>query len=332
MKRIHGILALALLVFVTSTVAFSTDAQCAKKHKDKTAVSENSAESDTAAKDEDVSADTEQSKSSDSSEKSGKSKDKDSAKDTGTDSAKDKDDSTGADTEDTGNIENPDDEISGDTVSGNVTYTKKQKKWLDKVMVKTDRFVPVYAEAKEGAEIVGRMYSNSVAKVKKIGKKYTKVKNRAVKGYILNDDCIYGIDALEHKKELKKENSAFSLGGIYTALTEYSEEDLKLLGAIIYCEGGYEIYEGQGAVGAVVMNRMRSELFPDTIEGVIYQKYQFGPASSGLLEKTLEGDIKESCLEAAEDALYGVDPTKGAFYFRRVGYTQGIEIGNHVFF
>ena len=301
MKRIHGILALALLVFVTSTVAFSTDAQCAKKHKDKTAVSENSAESDTVAKDEDVSADTDQSKSSDTSG-------------------------------DTGNVENPDDGISGDTVSGNVTYTKKQKRWLDKVMVKTDRYVPVYAEAKEGAEIVGRMYSNSVAKVKKIGKKYTKVKSKAVKGYILNDDCIYGIDALEHKKEVKKENPAFTLGGIYTALTDYSEEDLKLLGAIIYCEGGYEIYEGQVAVGAVVMNRMRSELFPDTIEGVIYQKYQFGPASSGLLEKTLEGDIKESCIEAAEDALYGVDPTKGAFYFRRVGYTQGIEIGNHVFF
>lgn len=224
------------------------------------------------------------------------------------------------------------DAVGEDAVSDNTVYTKKQKKWLDRVMADTDEYVPVFAKADAESGVVGRMYKNSVAKVIKVGKKFTKVKSGKVKGYIANSSCIYGLDALDHKKALKKEDKGLKLCGIRTPLIEYTEEEEKLLAAIIYCESGYEIYEGQVAVGAVVMNRMQSSKFPDTIEEVIYQRYQFGPASSGLLEKTLQGDIKESCIQAAQDALYDVDPTNGSFYFRRVGYTEGIEIGNHVFF
>ncbi len=316
MKRVHGILAFAVLALLASVMFFHTDAYCAKKNKDKAVVSDNTA------------ADAEGT--------------------VGTDSTESKDqtgDETTSDEETTADTETPADALTGknaetvsgdemadDAVSGNKAYTKKQKKWLNKVMADTDKYIPVYAGPGADTDIVGRMYENSVATVKKVGKKYTKVKSGAVKGYILNEDSIYGIDALKHKKQLKKEKTRLTLSGIYTPLIEFDEEDRNLLGAIIYCEGGYEIYEGQVAVGAVVMNRLESSLFPDTLEGVIYQKYQFGPASSGLLEKTLAEEIKESCLEAAEDAFYGVDPTNGAFYFRRVGYTDGIEIGNHVFF
>ncbi len=294
MKRIHGIMAFVVLFVMASSFAFCSEAQCAKKdkHKAEAAVSENAVSDET-----------------------------DGAEET----------SDASEDEDAGAVVSGD-ETPADTVSGDNVYTKKQKAWLNKVMVKTDSFIPVYSKANDDSDIVGRMYPNSVAKVKKIGKKFTKVKSGATKGYILNDDCIYGTDALAHKKEKKKEDREFALCGIRTPLIEYTEDEVKLLAAIIYCEGGYEIYDGQVAVGAVVLNRVLSTSFPNTIEDVIYQKYQFGPASSGLLEKALQGDIKESCLQAAEDALYGVDPTKGAFYFRRVGYTDGIEIGNHVFF
>ena len=315
-KRIHGILALMVLVMLASCMFFNTDAYCAKKNKDKTTVSDNTAENSEGAAGADT-AKTEEQNGDETTADGEATSDKETPAD----------DLTGKNAETVSG-----DEIADDAVSGNKAYTKKQKKWLDKVMADTDKYIPVYAGPGDGTDIIGRMYENSVATVKKVGKKFTKVKSGAIKGYILNDDCIYGIDALKHKKQLKKEKTRLTLGGIYTPLIEFDEEDRNLLGAIIYCEGGYEIYEGQVAVGAVVMNRLESSLFPDTLDGVIYQKYQFGPASSGLLEKTLAEEIKESCLEAAEDAFYGVDPTNGAFYFRRVGYTDGIEIGNHVFF
>ena len=58
-----------------------------------------------------------------------------------------------------------------------------------------------------------------------------------------------------------------------------------LLAAIIYCEAGNQPYEGQIAVGAVIMNRVKSSAYPNTIEGVIYQSGQFGPAATGWLDQ-----------------------------------------------
>ena len=59
------------------------------------------------------------------------------------------------------------------------------------------------------------------------------------------------------------------------------------MAAIIYCEAGAEPYQGKVAVGAVIMNRVRSSRFPNTISGVIYQKGQFGPAITGKLGRVL---------------------------------------------
>uniref|UniRef100_UPI004057A25C cell wall hydrolase n=1 Tax=Agathobacter sp. TaxID=2021311 RepID=UPI004057A25C len=112
-----------------------------------------------------------------------------------------------------------------------------------------------------------------------------------------------------------------------------SVDEVTLLAAIIQCEAGGESYEGQVAVGAVVMNRVKSSRFPNTIEGVIYQKGQFTPVKSGALAKRLSGTIKQSCYDAAREALAGVDNTGGALYFRmkNLGRT-GLEIGCHVFY
>ena len=111
-----------------------------------------------------------------------------------------------------------------------------------------------------------------------------------------------------------------------------SYDDVTLLGALIQCEAGGECYEGQVAVGAVVMNRLRSG-YGGSIYAVIYQSGQFSPASSGALASVLASGVSGSCLSAAQEAINGVDNVGGATHFRRAGSGQaGIVIGNHVFY
>lgn len=111
---------------------------------------------------------------------------------------------------------------------------------------------------------------------------------------------------------------------------DISSDDRTLLAAIIHCEAGGEPYEGQVAVGAVIMNRVRSSSFPNTVREVVYQKGQFGPAITGKLDRVLaSGEIYNSCYEAADAALAGENPVGEALYFGN-GST-GQLIGNHYF-
>lgn len=111
-----------------------------------------------------------------------------------------------------------------------------------------------------------------------------------------------------------------------------SYDDVTLLGALIQCEAGGESYEGQLAVGAVVMNRLRSG-YAGSISGVIYQSGQFTPASSGALANVLARGVSGSCLAAAQAAIGGADNVAGATHFRSASSGQaGIVIGNHVFY
>ena len=126
-------------------------------------------------------------------------------------------------------------------------------------------------------------------------------------------------------------------GTAMTAEEIEKEESLSserfLLAAIIMCEAGGESYEGQVAVGAVVLNRVESSAYPDTISGVIYQSGQFGPVSNGSLASKLSGGtITQSCFDAADAALSGTDNVYGALSFCRKGSKSGIVIGNHVFY
>lgn len=111
-----------------------------------------------------------------------------------------------------------------------------------------------------------------------------------------------------------------------------SADDVTLLAALIQCEAGGESYDGQLAVGAVVMNRVKSGSFPNSISGVIYQSGQFAPASSGKLSRVLSsGSISSSCYQAAQAAIGGADNTGGAKYFH-AGSGNGTVIGNQVFY
>ncbi len=110
-----------------------------------------------------------------------------------------------------------------------------------------------------------------------------------------------------------------------------SSSDLELLAALIYCEAGNQPYEGQVAVGAVVMNRVASGSFPNTISDVIYAGGQFTPAYSGALASALANGSGSGYISAASEAMAGSDPTGGALYFN-TSHGSGTKIGAHWFY
>lgn len=123
------------------------------------------------------------------------------------------------------------------------------------------------------------------------------------------------------KKELTREREAMLA----------SADEVRLLGALIQCEAGVHSYDGMIAVGAVVMNRVRSGAYPNTIAGVIYASGQFTPALNGKVAKRYNGTVNELCLQAAQATINGQTNVGGATHFRRAGNHEGIEIGGQVF-
>ncbi len=114
----------------------------------------------------------------------------------------------------------------------------------------------------------------------------------------------------------------------------FAEEDRYLLANLIYCEAGGEPYAGQLAVGAVVINRLLSSVYPDTVTGVIYQRGQFSPVASGRLALALaENRATDRCYQAADEAMSGVSNVGDCVYFRTpIEGLSGISIGGHIFY
>lgn len=114
----------------------------------------------------------------------------------------------------------------------------------------------------------------------------------------------------------------------------FADGDLYLLANLIYCEAGGEPYEGKLAVGAVVINRMLSSVYPDTVLGVIYQKKQFSPVGSGRLALALsDNKANADCYRAAEEAMSGMSNVGNCVYFRTpIPGLNGISIGGHIFY
>ncbi|MBQ9135716.1 MAG: cell wall hydrolase [Lachnospiraceae bacterium] len=144
------------------------------------------------------------------------------------------------------------------------------------------------------------------------------------------------IEALRKKIEEEKRLSQLALNSTWRDISEieFADGDLKLLASIIYCEAGGEPYEGQLAVGAVVINRMLSSRYPDTMVEVIYQRKQFSPVGSGRLELVLTTNrATASCYQAAQEAMSGVTNVGSCLYFRTpIPGLTGINIGGHVFY
>lgn len=115
--------------------------------------------------------------------------------------------------------------------------------------------------------------------------------------------------------------------------TAVSASDRELLAAIIYCEAGNQSHTGKVAVGNVVMNRVNSAKFPNSISSVVYQRGQFSPAGSGWLNRVLKrGSVPADCYAAADEALAGSKPVGGSvFFMRRELHSSGTIIGAHCF-
>lgn len=302
--------------------------------------------------------------------------------------------------------------------------TEEEMLWQNRVMADVEEKMNVRAEANAEAEIVGRFRKGDVAEVIEIGDEWTHIKSGNVDGYVKNEYCIYGLDALAYanenidvratitgsgvrvRSEASTESSvvaAVSAGTVlivetdaevpagwlavrYTGKTRYmsaefaeveyatteaitiaeekeierkkaaeaakrksaqttevtvvqnssvhaSTDEVLLLAALIQCEAGGESYEGKLAVGAVVMNRLRSGRYGSAISDVIYAPGQFTPAGNGKVAAVLANGPKDSCIQAAQEAINGVDNTGGARSFKntKTGHA-GVVIGNHVFF
>ena len=132
-------------------------------------------------------------------------------------------------------------------------------------------------------------------------------------------------DDTTYETEAPAEDTSVSTG------TSASSSDLDLLAALIYCEAGNQSRDGKVAVGAVVLNRVASGSFANSISGVIYESGQFTPAMTGWLDQVVASGASSDCYEAAQAALNGENPVGSALYFN-VGSGRGTQIGAHQFY
>ena len=316
-----------------------------------------------------------------------------------------------------------DTETDVSTETAGSEQTEEEALWQNRLMADVNDYLYVRASADADAEIVGKLYKGDVAEIQEEGSGWTHVASGNVDGYVNNDYCVTGTEALayaqqnfdteaevltnglrirseadenasvitavsegttlkvdsdvetddqwiavvyggttryvsadyvttslalgegitieEEQAELariaeeeaaKKAAQVTEVTTVQNAAVEATVDDVTLLAAIIQCEAGNEVYEGQLAVGAVVMNRVRSGSYPGSISGVINAPSQFPPATNGKVAAVIANGPSASCVEAAQAAIDGATNVGGATHFRAASSGQaGVVIGNHVF-
>ncbi len=152
--------------------------------------------------------------------------------------------------------------------------------------------------------------------------------------YAFQKSCGITADGIAGPQTLLYLGLGGSSSGSGTA--KFSAQEVSLLAKVISAEARGESYEGQVAVGAVVLNRIAHPSFPDTMSGVIYQKDAF----SCVYDSNWYQPVAESAKRAAQDAINGWDPTGGAIYYYNPAKTTNAWIrsrtvvkiiGNHYF-
>ena len=164
-------------------------------------------------------------------------------------------------------------------------------------------------------------------------------------------DGIYGSQTVKAVKYFQRRNGLTADGVVGSAtlkalgMAEFEtsagngagrDNDLYLLARKISAEARGEPYEGQVAVGAVILNRVRHPSFPNSVSGVIYQPGAFSALDDGQYDQP----VADSSRRAAQDAMSGWDPTDGAIYYYNPAKTTNqwiysrpvvARIGDHVF-
>lgn len=180
---------------------------------------------------------------------------------------------------------------------------------------------------------------------KKKMKKYDFVSNKAAVATVSETGIVLGKKAGKAVITVTSKKD----GSVYAKITvkvknRYKASQLRLMSSIIFCEAGAESDAGKKAVGIVIMNRIKSSLFPNTLSGVIYQRGQFTPAATGFLSSALNkydrGKIPQACIDAAKATLngdktvvLGVTETNmaGYLFFSRYVPKCRLKIGGHQF-
>lgn len=199
--------------------------------------------------------------------------------------------------------------------------------------------------------IVMQSDNDASALVLKVGSRGDTVKKlqQELKNQGFLSDKPDGVYGTRTKAAVKKMQKAYGLTvdgiagpktlsalGISTGSSGYSNSDVYLLAKCIYAEARGEPYTGKVAVGAVVLNRVKSSKFPNTISGVIYQPWAFTCVNDGQINL----EPNDECLRAARDAMNGWDPTYGCLYYYNPSTATSkwiwstktvVKIGKHVF-
>ena len=179
-------------------------------------------------------------------------------------------------------------------------------------------------------DVILMSWNSEVEALSKYGSRGTEVKTIQEKlkrwGYYSGSvDGIYGSQTVSAVKKFQKKNGLTVDGiagtqtlkamGITSSSSSSSSSNnssnVNLLARVVYGEARGEPYTGQVAVAAVVLNRVKSSKFPNTISGVVYQSGAFDAVSDGQINMTPD----ETAKKAAQDALNGWDPSYGAIYY-----------------
>ena len=286
---------------------------------------------------------------------------------------------------------------SANTEENLVTGYEESTTYKNKAIAVTEPYLDVYdSYDEESAQIVGRLYTNTLVDVDEVSKEWTKISSGNCKGYVLTQTLCFGDEAEALSEEIGTDNLiegytieeaeekeaaeeaariaeeerlaaeaeaarkaaeeeearrqaiiANTISGTeltYNPTMSVSDDEIWALACVIDWEAGYEPYEGKLAVANVVLNRVRSSHYPDSITGVIYQRSQFtgvsngsGGPSSNFQLRLSNGPRNSECMQAALEALSGANNIGGYTAFRALrpvsvnNYSDYVIIGNHIF-
>lgn len=196
--------------------------------------------------------------------------------------------------------------------------------------------VRVRMEPSMEADIFGLLaYDDTVEYIDTVGSQWISVDYNGEIGYVNSEyvNVAFHIDEGETMEviRVREREEAERKRTANRGAVSADADELRLLGALIYCEAGNQSYEGMVGVGAVVMNRVKSGAYPNTIHSVIYASGQFTPAMTGKVARVYEGNVPDACMQAAQAAINGETTVGGATHFRRAGKREGFVLGDHVF-